>query len=191
MPSPIAHSATGYVIAKLLPRRWVRNLPGQGSLQAMLFAIAVANLADFDFLLQAIGIGQHRGITHTLLFLLCFSLAVGGITLWQRRVPAAIATVYTLLLYGSHLMLDFFTAGGPGMRLLAPFSSMFFKAGSPLFPPVHHSRGLLYGGHWEFITFELMYSGFLLGLLWLGKRPMQQIASRIGSYLCRWRLNKL
>jgi inner membrane protein len=174
MPSPIAHSITGYVLSRFLPLRDQR-LPITLNRRLKLFsAIAIANIADFDFLAQMIGIGQHRGITHSLTAVIGFSLGLSLLSYWRWRPVARHILVFALVIYGSHLLLDAVTAGGPGMQLLAPFSDRYFQADTLIFPPVHHSEGLLYRGHWEFIRFELAYSVVLLGLTWVGERLMRR-----------------
>lgn len=170
MPSPIAHSVTGYVLAQLQPptssprrtqrlQRWWVGL-----------AIGLANVADLDFALKFLGLAEHRGFTHSLT---CAVLVSGSLALWaiwtQRRAIAARVLGFSLLVYSSHLLLDFFTAGGRGMPLLTPFSDRLLSSPQPLFPPVHHSHGLFYWGHLEFVAFELGYAAILLLLLGGGR----------------------
>ena len=181
MPSPIAHSVAGYICASLLSPRVVQSLmPFARSTSARflgLYGVLMGNLPDFDFLGQMIGLGHHRGISHSLIAMLVVSAIAALLTfvylrlscrLNQKRL-ATLTTLgfgLTLVVYGSHLLLDYFTAGGPGMQLLQPFSDGYSQAAHPIFPPVHHSEGLLYWGHLEFIRVELAYSAIALACLW-------------------------
>ncbi len=158
MPSPIAHAVSGYAIIKGLEpskvyKRW----------QLALYAVFVAIAADFDFLPQLIaGIDTHRGFTHSVVFAIAFSLIVsklanGRTSLQYRRLFAL-----TLIIYGSHLVLDFFTQGGSGVPLLWPMSNQPFQSAIPIFPAVHHSHGLFDSIHIVFLSFELTYTVILL-----------------------------
>lgn len=72
MPSPIAHSVTGYVLSNFLPFKKLKFY--------IFYGVFVAIAADFDFIPQWItGKNFHRGLTHTLIFALVFSLIVGGL----------------------------------------------------------------------------------------------------------------
>lgn len=188
MPSPIAHSVAGYICASLLPSRVAQAVsPFARSTSARLlglYGVLVGNLPDLDFLGHRIGLGQHRGISHSLVAMLVVSAIATGLALGlallrsrlkPRWVPplSVIATAsfgLTLVLYGSHLLLDYFSTGGSGMQLLQPFSEQYFQAAHPIFPPVHHSEGLLYWGHLEFIRVEVAYSILALGCLWGWRR---------------------
>ena len=161
MPSPIAHAVSGYAIAKGLEpakgyRRW----------RLALYAVFVAIAADFDFLPQIIlGIDTHRGVTHSLGFAIVFSLAIGALanryTAFKGFNYLRLCTL-VLLVYGSHLVLDFFTQGGSGIPIFWPISNERFYSAVSLFPAVHHSNGLFDSIHLLFISFELTYTVLVL-----------------------------
>lgn len=176
MPSPIAHSITGYALAQLGPFRKV-PLPGyrRPARRIQLFwAVFVANVPDVDFLAQFVGWDAHRGLTHSLTIMVLFSAIAGLITYAVWRPAAQWVLGFTLAVYGSHLFLDAVTAGGPGMQLLWPFSQDYFRAPFSLFPAVHHSEGLFYWGHLVFVSFELLYAALLLGFLKWRKRNQRR-----------------
>lgn len=187
MPSPIAHSVSGYAIARLAIfqssapaspaakgkpfQRWLMTPP------ALLYSVLVANLPDLDFVPQLVtGIRFHRGPSHSLLA----ALLVSGLLAWavqyyqnhrahalsqSRQSSYGALFVFTLGLYASHLLLDLLTYSGSGLPLLWPLSPHQFSSPWPIFPAVHHSRGLWDASHWVFISAELIYAaGLLLGL---------------------------
>ena len=170
MPSPIAHAASGYVLGKLLPSPQ-SSLPKSNHNFLVFYAVFVAIVADFDFVPQLItGAKFHRGFTHSLPFAFIFSVIVALLIVWARKVNYWSIFKFTFLIYGSHLLLDYFTKGGQGMQLFLPFTDQFFQSSIFLFPQVHHSRGLFDASHWIFITFEIIYSlVIVLGTFWWQK----------------------
>ncbi len=85
MPSPIAHSASGYILAKILPLKQSK-FSGYRRWDEILYAVFVANAADLDFIPQLItGELSHRGLTHSLIFTLGFSAIASFIIsyFWQ------------------------------------------------------------------------------------------------------------
>ncbi|CAN5602596.1 hypothetical protein BH23CYA1_BH23CYA1_23710 [soil metagenome] len=181
MPSPIAHSVSGYVLTRLpiakniIPSRIWPITPA-----AALYSLFVANLPDLDFLGQLLtGLQLHRGPSHSLLA----ALTVSGLLAWlvhHYRRQSSYGTVFsfTFGLYGSHLLLDLFTAGGRGIPLLWPLSSQYFRSPFALFPGVHYSRGLWDNSHLIFIGAELLYSLILLSGLQIWKARADHQVSR-------------
>ena len=164
MPSPIAHSISGYLISKLLPIK-TNNYGHSQKIKWLLFATVAANAADLDFIPQVItGETYHHGLTHSIIFSLIFSLVSGLLAYWYDKRLAFPIFILALLVYDSHLLLDFFTSGSDGIELFWPFSKIFVKSSWAIFPPVHWSKGILDYSHFYFIGFELIYSVFLYGL---------------------------
>jgi inner membrane protein len=161
MPSPIAHSASGYVISRLLLKENVK-------VSQLLYGVVMANAADLDFIPQILtGVKYHHGLTHSVVFCVGISVcvAVVGHYLIQHRMKQLF--VLTFLLYASHLLLDFFTDGGDGIQLLWPFDARYFRSAIPLFPGTHWSEPLLqHPGHWLFVVYELIYAALLIGIEW-------------------------
>jgi inner membrane protein len=180
MPSPIFHSVAGYALSRLPLAQ--RCLPGRLSGRllsavpvAALYGIVVSNVPDLDFIPQVItGLRFHRGPSHSLLgAVLVSALLAFMVHLINRRDrrsdrannPLIALFILTLIFYGVHLLLDLFSAGGNGMRLLWPLSEQFFKSPIALFPQVHYDRSLWDASHLRFIGVELLYSLGLLGTL--------------------------
>lgn len=163
MPSPIAHSITGYVLFKQSLERdqaLQKALPRQA---LWVLAIFTANAADLDFIpYVAAGVDTHRGLTHSLVFGICFSLIIVTVLYFCYKLSWKTLFLFIAGIYGSHLLLDFFTAGGDGMQLFWPFSQRFIRSAISLFPSVPHSEGIFYLGHFVFITYELMYAFLLM-----------------------------
>ncbi|MGI8932783.1 MAG: metal-dependent hydrolase [Phormidesmis sp.] len=181
MPSPIAHSVSGYVLTRLpivkniIPSRLWPITPA-----AALYSLFVANSPDLDFLGQLLtGLQLHRGPSHSLLA----ALIVSGLLAWlvhRYRPQSSYGNLFsfTFGLYGSHLLLDLFTAGGRGIPLLWPLSSQYFQSPFALFPGVHYSRGLWDNSHLIFIGAELLYSLVLLSGLQIWKARADHQVSR-------------
>ncbi|MGB7086878.1 MAG: metal-dependent hydrolase [Phormidesmis sp.] len=192
MPSPIFHSVSGYVFTRLpFVRVKVKEysrpqLPGQRpnhqrslALPVVVYSVVVANLPDLDFVPQIVtGIRFHRGPSHSLLL----AFIISGLLSWivhryREQISYRAVFILTFGLYASHLLLDLFTSGGTGIPLLWPLSAQAFQSPLPLFPPVHHSRGLWDLSHLVFIGAEVVYSVFLLSGCKFFKKNTSQIYS--------------
>ena len=161
MPSPIAHSIIGYLLRRLptakkaLPGKWMSLTP-----IAAAYGVLVSNLPDLDFIPQIItGFRFHRGPSHSFLAaVLVSTLLTSIIYRFYRRTHYTSLLTSTLGVYCTHLLMDLFTSGGTGLPLLWPLSDRTFRAPFVLFPPVHHSRGLIDISHFTFISIELLYA---------------------------------
>lgn len=166
MPSPLFHSATGYFLSKFLPFKWIPNCHQPRSFTLhVAYPVFVAIAADFDLIPQILtGESLHRGITHSLIFTLGFSVIAGwiGSRIWKTSYQSLFR--FTLILYSSHLILDFFSEGR-GIKVFLPFIDQFFKSPIILFPGIHFSRGWLHPSHILPLSYELLLSAVLLGLL--------------------------
>lgn len=170
MPSPIAHSVTGYAIATLWRSKSRRSpsWPWPIAPLATLYTVFVANFPDLDFVPQIItGLRFHRGPSHSFFAALFVSLIFSWLahrTLKSQQQPSHYSAIFalTFTIYSSHLLLDLLTHGGSGLLLAWPFSNARFQLPFALFPSVHHSRGLWDASHLVFISAELLYSVCLL-----------------------------
>ena len=168
MPSPIAHSITGYFINEVFPVNKTKQFSSTNHFFIVFASIIIANAPDLDFIPQIItGDRYHHGFSHSLVMaLIVSSISVIILYIFNKKLLLSLF-VWVLLLYSSHLLLDFFTAGGKGIQLFWPFSEKFFMSEVALFPSTHHSegKGIFAMSHFVFISFELIYSGLLLILL--------------------------
>jgi acetyltransferase-like isoleucine patch superfamily enzyme/membrane-bound metal-dependent hydrolase YbcI (DUF457 family) len=89
----------------------------------------------------------HNQATHSILFALVASavLSAAG-RLFFRSIPLLRLFAWTLLLLGSHLLLDWLT-WGRGEPLLWPFTDRRFGSPFPLFSGVRYSEGLFSRSH--------------------------------------------
>ncbi len=173
MPSPIAHSVSGYLISKL-PIKTNKSWRSHKIIR-LLFVVLVANAADFDFIPQIItGEKYHHGLTHSITFSLIFSLVSGLIAYWYNKRLAIPIFIFVLSLYSSHLFLDFFTSGGDGIELFWPFNNICVKSSWEIFPPVRWSEGILDYSHFYFIGFELIYAVLLYGMWHLSSNKIHK-----------------
>lgn len=142
MATPIAHGLFGLGMGTLQRRSSAVRRAGSW----YLFAIFAANAPDLDFLpgLLAGDINRfHQGPTHSLLAAIAFGL-LACIAAWRRsdrrRLGAAAGAIY-----GSHLLLDFFTRDlrvPYGQPLLWPFSDQhFLSPWTPLGGVLHADPG--------------------------------------------------
>ncbi|MBE9039340.1 metal-dependent hydrolase [Oscillatoriales cyanobacterium LEGE 11467] len=170
MPSPIAHSVAGYLLAKSLPAdRFSENRIQKWSLY-IFYASLIAVVADLDFIPQFVtGNAYHRGITHSLVFALGFSaISALIVSVWKKFSYIKIFTL-TSIFYGSHLLLDYFSYGR-GIKLFLPFVDRFFRSPIILFPGLHYSRGLFHISHLLPIGFEIAISILGIGVVWWWKK---------------------
>ena len=187
MPSPIAHSVSGYAISKLWPNSEIalkvktksgrvrRQLVRNASPWLLVYGIFVAVSPDLDFVPQILtGIRYHHGPSHSLAFALGVAIASYLIAhrFWHRRRAAQIGWL-SLILYLSHLGMDMVTGGGDGIQLLWPLSAEYYRSSMIIFPSTHWSKGLLDPGHFTFLSFELGYSILVIVSLWVVERKRQ------------------
>jgi inner membrane protein len=133
MPSPIAHSLMGCVIARSSSRPYFEK-----PWQLAIFCAALANLPDSDYFF---GIVQdapnlyHRQFTHSLGFAVLIGLACGlffkirGRRFWPMFYLAGLSCF-------SHVVLDFFgndTSSPLGVIALWPVSSEYFMSPVTIF----------------------------------------------------------
>ena len=136
MPLAVTHVLTTIILVDLY-RDYVTPHKKYFTMNSILLAGIFGLLPDIDvffrFIWTATGtalpnILQHRGITHTLLFVLLF--LIPGI-FFSLRKQHRIATIFYIAAFGIfwHLTLDFFLSGDSsyGIMWLYPFSTMGWK----------------------------------------------------------------
>lgn len=163
MPSPIAHSISGYVVYKLWPKKGSLAFSRKTSNLWLLYAVFVSNVPDLDLIFQLFSEDKvHRGFTHSITATLVIGLCTGllGFIFWKSCWKQLL--LLTLIVYSLHLGLDAVTFGGAGMKLLWPLSEHYYRFPFSLFPPVHHSRGFIDLSHLVFLTYEFAYTVLLL-----------------------------
>jgi membrane-bound metal-dependent hydrolase YbcI (DUF457 family) len=126
----LTHTTAGY-LAYEAARPAGRHRPG-----LLVASVALASAPDADFL-PGIVIGQpgvfHRGVTHTIAAVAVVAM-IGWIVGYRRaplRWTGAGTALFAAVVYGSHLVLDFFTTNRrppSGGRFLWPFSDAYYLA---------------------------------------------------------------
>ena len=188
MPSPIAHTAMGYVIYRIpQARRPGQNLGQLGPLPGLLIVTAgLSLLPDVDsiagFLLQDFG-RYHNGLSHSLLVGLAIALLVGGLAWWTKRSGFVDWFAITLVCYQLHIILDFFTVGR-GIMLFWPLTSARFQSPVKLFHGLHWSDGLVSISHIWTLLSELGFAVLVaLVMHFLGRhmrrsRPVRRFSNQ-------------
>ena len=139
MPSPLAHSLTGYLFYSRNPYLFFEK-----GWSNFLFYLFLANLPDIDFL-PGFLIGEpnrfHHGITHTLGAAFIVALVFGIIFhFWKDKFWSV--TLISFFAYYSHILMDFLTQDlrpPYGVMLLWPFDSNYYISKVLIFNKVYRS----------------------------------------------------
>ena len=176
MPSPIAHSITGYAISRLWSDRIDRR-PKQPARWLLFYGVFIGIMADFDFIPQIItGDRYHHRFSHSITFAVGTAIVAWGIARFYRYKKGKQLGLLTLAIYGSHLILDLVTQGSSGIQLLWPFSSKLYQSSVVIFPSTYWSEPLFqHSGHFIFIAFELGYGVLIMLGLWFAKITRKQL----------------
>jgi membrane-bound metal-dependent hydrolase YbcI (DUF457 family) len=175
MPSPLAHSAVGYVVAKVLmpqsKREGDKRL--ENNYKLTLAAVFLSLLPDFDagvgVLLGDFG-RYHNNISHSLIFGLVASLLIGLIVKVAHIGQFWTGFFITILCYELHIVMDFFTYGR-GIMLLWPFTNQRFQSDILLFYGLHWSDGLFSISHIITLVNEIF---FITLLIWVFNRVLNR-----------------
>jgi membrane-bound metal-dependent hydrolase YbcI (DUF457 family) len=179
LPSPIAHSAMGYVIYRFSKRKSGgnsgENSPAKKSLLRyspvhLMVIIGFSLIPDMDFVAGVL-LGDlsrfHNNSTHSLIVGLGIALIFAF--LFSLRKRSAFFSWFWLILmsYEMHIVLDFFTHGGRGVMLFWPLSTMRFDAPVDLFYGVRWSDGWISVNHLWTIVSEVGFVLLILLVFWL------------------------
>lgn len=166
MPSPIAHSAMGYVIYKISQKsgKSKQQKKVQPFSVVLLATVLLSLLPDLDSIVGIVSddfARFHNNGTHSLISGLVVAL-IAGLIGWSRATTNFKRWFLIVLIsYEMHVIMDFFTPGR-GVMLLWPFSSDRFISPFPVFYGFHWSEGLFSILHlWTFAT-EMAFAGVLL-----------------------------
>jgi len=175
MPSPIAHTTTGYIIHKIYQaQRPEQSWWRLGPLPVLLIVTAgLSLLPDIDsvagFLLGDFG-RYHNSGSHSLFVGLAVALAIGGLVWWIKRSGFVDWFVLAVLCYQFHIVLDFFTVGR-GVMLFWPVSPARFESPVKLFYGLHWSDGVVSVNHIWTLLSELGFAALaVLTMHFLGRR---------------------
>ena len=163
MSSPIAHGLVAVSIFALVSSTTIPTLKIRLPTFSQLIGLtAIACLPDFDFILALITSAvKHRGITHSIIFVVAFWLAT---RLFHRNKSAHSRRWGFLLtlVVASHILVDLTVQDGvhpTTLQLFWPFELEFtFNQFLPLFPPIN----------WVMWTLNWQQSLPFIELLWIG-----------------------
>ncbi len=174
MPSPLAHSAAGYLALRLLPPV-ESSSPGaspQGrAVRRALLVPLVVLLSLLPDLPSVIGLvvgnfGRfHNGPEHSLAVGLLVGPAVGLIAAWLGFGSFLSWAVLATVCYELHVVMDFLT-WGRGVKVLWPFSDARYSPPFLLFYGLHWSQGWWSPRHLITVASE----GLLLLVGWIASR---------------------
>ncbi len=152
MPLPVLHSFAGYAIY-----RAAKTPEEENGWKLALYCIALANLADFDFI-PGILLNDpnlcHRGISHSLGAAFVFSFLAAAYTRWRRKKEVFKVFWISLAAYYSHVVLDFFGGTNRPIPLFWPFHRTLYHW--PIWRltgiPIHSGNGGTSGFLAAFLT---------------------------------------
>jgi inner membrane protein len=170
MATPLGHYFVGLSLAQLFASDRAESRRG-------LWLAAIACVPDLDFL-PGLFVGNlsqfHHGASHSFAAAAIFaagSLSVLRFIGWRQSLKLALLS---FLLYGSHVVIDFFTVdrGTPyGVPLFWPWSHETYQSAWPLLPHVQHTRSPIVSVH-NFLLMmrEIVIFIPLVGLVCMLKR---------------------
>lgn len=169
MPSPLAHGATGYVIYRILRSR----LGGQASRKigtlslSLTVAVGLSLIPDLDSVFGIL-VGDlsqyHNNLTHSLILGFIIALSIGGLAWLKQRSGFVTWFTLSLMSYGMHVIMDYFTLSR-GVMLFWPFSSSRYSSPVTLFYGVRWSEGWISLRHLWTIGTELVFIVVILFLV--------------------------
>ncbi|MGB3236856.1 MAG: metal-dependent hydrolase [Geitlerinemataceae cyanobacterium] len=173
MPSPIVHAVAGYALSQFLPLEQPQSYRFRQWKLPIFYSVFMAAAADLDFVPQLILGGDfHRGLSHSLFFTVVVSaIAAFFVSSWWKTSYQKLLSC-SVILYGSHLLLDYFSEGR-GIKLFLPFVDGFYKAPIEIFPGLHYSKGLWDSSYIPTLIFEFVLCSIVLGGIW-GWKKLQE-----------------
>jgi inner membrane protein len=167
MPSPIAHTAAGYVMFQVARRYWPArpNTPAPRTLTLLVGALAFSMLPDLDavlgILVGDLGRFHNQGL-HSLLVGCLIAIVVGIVARVSGRRDALAWSLLALAGFSAHVMMDFFTRGR-GVMLFWPLTDERFLSPFSLFYGLRWSHGLVSASHlWTIFTEGVFSAGMAL-----------------------------
>jgi inner membrane protein len=155
MPSPIAHVAAGYTIARITGRARPRATAGVSDRVLVGAAVGLSLLPDLDAIpgILAGNFGRyHNNLSHSLFVGLAVAVIVGGIAAASGRFRFGSGFALALVCFELHVVMDYFTVGR-GVMAFWPFTAERFSAPIPLFYGLRWSDGWFSQRHlWTLLT---------------------------------------
>ncbi len=167
MPSPLAHTAVGYLIYRVCRHHPQDQtaITSRSSLILASFTITMSLLPDIDAIPGLIfhNLGKfHNNITHSLFFGLAVAIIVALIAIAMRRPDSARWFLIALACYEIHVLMDFFTVGR-GVMLFWPLTADRYQPPLTIFYGLHWSDSLISIRH----IWTLINEGAVILCFWL------------------------
>jgi hypothetical protein len=172
VPSPIAHSAVGYVIYRAFRGCLLAEGDNQetGALALLTLSSGLSLLPDVDAL-AGLALddmrGIHNNLTHSLVTGAGVATLSGAWATRKRRSRFLDWFLFTLCCYESHVLMDFFSSRR-GVMLLWPFTSRRFMRPVKLFYGFRWSRPLTSREH---VLTAITETTFVLAIHFMLKLP--------------------
>jgi len=155
MPSPIAHVAVGYFVARIAGRPKARTPSTVPTHVLIGSAVGLSLLPDLDSILGIMtgDFGKyHNNLSHSLFVGLVVALAAGGVAAASGRARFLAGFGIALACFELHVVMDYFTVGR-GVMAFWPLTSERFLAPVPLFYGLRWSDGWVSPRHvWTVLT---------------------------------------
>lgn len=155
MPSPIAHSATGFVISRIATRMGTPTLSSVNPHAVILVAVGLSLLPDLDSVLGLLlgDFGRyHNNASHSLFVGLAIAVVVGLLAVSSGRAGFLQGFFVALACFQLHVIMDFFTVGR-GVMAFWPLTAQRFSSPLPLFYGLRWSDGWFSQRHlWTVLT---------------------------------------
>ena len=162
MPSPLAHSAAGYVIFRVLrphlPEAW-RLFRRRGALVlgALCFFSLLPDLDAVPGVLTHDLLRYHNNLTHSLFLAFPVALAADGLARWLRLPNPRWWFAAAFLGYTLHVAMDYFTLGR-GIMAFWPLSAARFQPPAYAFVGLRWGDGLSSPNHWFTLLNEALFA---------------------------------
>lgn len=166
MPSPLAHSAAGYLIYHIARSRQPKlDIVRRPSRKLLIATIGLSLLPDIDFVpgLLIGDVGRfHNQWSHSFVSGLVVALLIAGVFYWRQRAEFWFWFLISLVSYNLHVIMDYFTLSGRGVMLWWPFSTTRYESPLTLFWGVRWSEGLFASEHLITLVTELLFAGLVM-----------------------------
>jgi membrane-bound metal-dependent hydrolase YbcI (DUF457 family) len=183
LPSPLAHSAAGYLIYYFARDRKPNKYPTRRtSLKLLLITIGLSLLPDIDFVpgLLIGDVGRfHNQWSHSFVSGLVVALLIAGVFYWRQRAEFWFWFLISLVSYNLHVIMDYFTLGGRGVMLWWPFSTTRYESPLFLFWGVRWSEGLFASEHLITMATELLFACLVFLIVRSGRERKRRLGNAI------------
>ncbi len=146
----------------------------RGKAWLAVYCVAVANLADLDFIwwngsgFSVSGL-FHHGVTHSFGFALIVAVVAGAVARLRGRKDYARLAVLTAILYSSHVLADLlnedlYPVNGVGLPALWPLTETYFTF--PILPGITRETVFTVSNAKAIVVEALSFGGIMIAVWW-------------------------